>query len=109
MPTGTTSRNKKDFRSLYILIGYNFPFILWTIAALIKAESSISIAMWSCPVERFLGFCPGCGLTREYTKFLKGQGIESLWFAALLFFFVANFFYSLFKAYRIRKASKEKN
>ena len=85
-----------DRRALRILIGYNLPWLLWTVWALFAFcfESSV----WRCQVKALLGWCPGCGLTRSYAQLIAGRVPDHPLLPIVLLGFVFNFAYSVYKA-----------
>ncbi|MDD4900165.1 MAG: DUF2752 domain-containing protein [Candidatus Omnitrophica bacterium] len=89
-------------RSRDIILGYNLPFILWSIAAAAQVFFRHNLPLDFCPYNRFFGWCPACGLTASYAQFLKGQGFSNNWFAVIFLLFVGNFFFSILKALKLR-------
>ena len=87
-------------KAFWVLVGYNFPLVLWTFWALFCVWVGDPGA-WPCIVKFSLGWCPGCGLTREYSRLLSGNGTGSYWLAAVLAGFVANGAWSFLKARQI--------
>ncbi|MEX0702952.1 MAG: hypothetical protein WD069_12730 [Planctomycetales bacterium] len=95
-----SSRGDGPRRPVAILLGYNLPWLLWTLAALAIAAGSGGVP-GPCLTARWLGWCPGCGLTREYAQFLRGEGLPGAWAGAILAGFVLNAAVSLWKAHRV--------
>ncbi|MGA2033616.1 MAG: hypothetical protein ABSG68_15285 [Thermoguttaceae bacterium] len=81
-----------------ILVGYNLPLLLWTAAAL--AGPNLGAAAWRCPVQALLGWCPACGLTGAYGRFLRGQSADSFWLLFILAGFAVNTIISIVRAVR---------
>ncbi len=98
MPTATNSSRADRARA--VLVGYNLPFALWTAAAVCKAVG-LGVGDWRCPIHSILNWCPTCGMTRTYASLLRGEGVEDLWFLAVLAFFLINLTVSVIKARRI--------
>ena len=82
-----------------VVVGYNLPFVLWTIFAILRP--AIPVRVWSCPVQGVLHFCPSCGLTRAYTQLLQGNGIHNCCLAIVLVGFGANGIWSIIKAAKL--------
>ena len=101
MPRGTRWNDRLRARRRSILIGYNLPWLLWTGFALLRPELGM-LARWECPVRALIGWCPGCGLTRGYAEFLRGEGLSSPWLAVVLAGFVANAIWSIALAWNLR-------
>jgi len=80
-----------------ILVGYNLPLALWTALALGGAALE-SVARWRCPVHAVVGWCPGCGLTSAYHRFLRGEALPDVWLGIVLAGFAANAIRSILKA-----------
>ncbi|MEI8350237.1 MAG: DUF2752 domain-containing protein [Candidatus Omnitrophota bacterium] len=79
-----------------LFLGYNFPFIVWTLISTWYAIFSVHVA-YTCPIQIIFSNCPGCGLTRSYAQLLQGKTPDNWWFWAVLFGFAINFVYSLKK------------
>ncbi|MGE5279312.1 MAG: hypothetical protein ACM3L6_01025 [Deltaproteobacteria bacterium] len=89
-------------RALRILWDHNFPFLLWSAAAAAKVllqKASVGTDGYLCPVRFFFGWCPGCGLTHAYGRFLQ-TGRAPAWFWVIAGLFLLNFFVSLVRARR---------
>jgi len=99
MQTETNLNDSVTRRRWAILVGYNLPFFLWTCFALFR--SLIQVEFWACPLRTVAGWCPGCGLTRTYAKFLEHQGLGSHWLGVILACFVANGIWSIIKTNRL--------
>ena len=101
---GAISRSRRS-RAWAILLGYNAPFVLWTVAAVVRAWTG-SGGWWPCPVAALLGWCPSCGLTGAYAALLSGRGVASAWFAVVFGGFVANAAWSVVRAWRAGSPSR---
>ncbi len=99
MPRETSSSVSPKRRAWRIVIGYNLPFVLWTMYAGLRAL--VPLAGWSCPVQATFHACPGCGLTRAYTDLLTGGGLSNLWLACILAGFAGNAVASICKVSRV--------
>lgn len=84
----------KSSRAAAILIGHNLPFAAWTLFAALQAASG-GVHLFTCPVRRLFGWCPGCGLTTAYASLLKTGRVTSWWFALVLAGFLFNLAWSL--------------
>ena len=104
MHKGTNSKNSKRSKQINILIGYNLPFVFWTAAVFFMLFSK-GTSLWQCPADKWLGFCPGCGLSHSYVRLLRGEGIDSIWFALVFALLIGNTIYSFYKAFK--KQSEE--
>lgn len=74
---------------------YNVPFILWTGFVIFKVSYHNNDFMWSCPVHRLIGFCPGCGLTHAYMALIKYGRFVNPWFTVILALFILNLLRSI--------------
>ena len=84
-----------ESRGIRILLGYNLPFLLWTMGAVLLAVTG-SAPHFPCPLQSLLHFCPACGLTREYAAFMKGS-TASPYFLVVFGLFILNTAWSLVK------------
>jgi hypothetical protein len=104
MRPGTSSIAHNRSRALGILLGYNLPFALWTLAVLFSGAPG-RFFLWKCPVHRLAGWCPGCGLTASYSSFLRGDfRAAGAWFYIVFAGFLMNLLASLLK---MRRAQQE--
>ena len=94
------SSNRARRKAFQVVVGYNLPLALWTCWALFCAWLGSPVS-WPCIVKSSLGWCPGCGLTREYGRLLSGNGTDSYWLVAILAGFVFNGAWSVLKARRM--------
>jgi hypothetical protein len=83
-----------------IILGHNLPLLLWSAAAVARVFGPAGPG-FPCPVKALLGWCPGCGLTDAYARFLSGRGIDNPWFAVVFAGFLGNLAWSLVKAGRV--------
>lgn len=88
-------------RAWDILVGYNLPFTLWTLFAMLRP--AIPVRAWSCPVQAGLHFCPSCGLTGAYAQLLRGNGIDDYSLAPVLAAFAVNGLWSIVKVAKLMK------
>ena len=86
-------------RAWHVVVGYNLPFVLWTIFAILRP--AMPVRVWSCPVQGVLQFCPNCGLTGAYTQLLRGNGIHDFWLGIVLLGFAANGIWSVIKSAKL--------
>lgn len=94
------SNDKRRSAAIAVLVGYNLPFLLWTIAAVVAAEAG-ETPWLPCMIRSALGWCPSCGLTRQYAHLLRAGDCPSCWLGILLAGFVANGLWSAVKARRL--------
>jgi hypothetical protein len=100
MSTATRSSGSLVARRCQILLGYNLPFLLWTLYAATGAVIS-GVSLWLCPIHPIAGWCPGCGLTRQYIQLLRGDSLPTLWGGLVLATFVLNVGCSIVRASRV--------
>ena len=82
-----------------ILLGYNLPFLLWSLSALQQAWTTVRLEL-PCPAHSLLGWCPACGLTRDYAALLRSEAPQPGMLYVVLAAFVLNSCWSLVKARR---------
>lgn len=86
-----------------IILGFNLPFFLWSIIAGLMAFLNLSFSSF-CLMHKSFGWCPACGLTRSYMSLLKGDGFTDAWFTLIFLLFVANFFWSIYRAVKVYRS-----
>jgi len=106
MPTGTNWSVSRKHRAWQVVIGYNLPFVLWTLFALL--QTAAPVGGWPCPVQAVLHVCPSCGLTGAYTQFLRGGGMVDWRLGVVLMGFAANGAWSIAKAANVLRAERER-
>ena len=92
-----SSRGNLEARRRRILLGYNLPWILWTVYALVQPELG-ALGRWPCPIRTAIGWCFGCGLTSAYGRFLRGEGLPDWRLGIVLAAFAVNAIWSVARA-----------
>ena len=88
-------------RALRLLVAYNAPLALWTAYALTRVVlgringANIDPGGWACPMHQVFSWCPGCGLTGDYVRLLRGELPHSWWFVMLFAALLINGLWSL--------------
>ncbi|MFW5784961.1 MAG: hypothetical protein ACOCW1_02140 [Chitinispirillaceae bacterium] len=100
MRTETSSTVSRKL--LNVVVGYNLPFLLWTAYAAQRAFGNGS-ALWQCPVQKILGWCPGCGLTASYVHFIRTGFFQNAFFILIFSALLLNALFSFRKALLILK------
>lgn len=68
---------------------------IYALGLILKSYFPILDTFFSCFVKQTIGIpCPGCGGTRSFFCFIKGQWLKSIYFNAFGFYF--SFVYSVF-------------
>mgnify|MGYP000120121134 CR=1 FL=1 len=102
MPMAVRSRGEPvpgRRRALAIGVGWNLPWALFTGYALIVLALG-DHAGWGCPIDRLIGRCPGCDLTRAYADVLSGHRPGNWLIVPVLIGFGINAGWSLARARR---------
>jgi hypothetical protein len=102
MPTAKRSNDDGARRAVLVLIAWNLPWFGFTAYAAWIA-SAPGGPDWVCPVDAWLGACPGCGLTTAYADLLRGRAPTTWLIAPALLAFAANAAVSLMRSRRVRR------